>query len=106
MGGSGGTGGGLLVDTGAGDLGEGDGDSAGSMVGSGGSLVSRQCKGCHTGKSLRRQGAVQRGGPHRWGHSPIAGETLANGAIEEASSPWADTGLAQGARPLSQRSSL
>ena len=37
------------------------------------------------------------------GHSPIAGETQANGAIEEASSPWADTGLALGARPLSQR---
>ena len=37
------------------------------------------------------------------GHSPIAGETRAKGAIEEASSPWADTGLAQGARPLSQR---
>ena len=65
--------------------------------------MSRQCKGCRTGESLRRQGAAQRGGPHRWGHSPIAGDTLANGAIEEASSPWADTGLAQGARPLSQR---
>ena len=37
------------------------------------------------------------------GHSPITGETRANGAIEEASSPWADTGLAQGALPLSQR---
>ena len=37
------------------------------------------------------------------GHSPIAGETQDNGAIEKASSTWADTGLAQGARPLLQR---
>ena len=37
------------------------------------------------------------------GHSPIAGATQDIRAIEEASSPWADTGLAQGARPLSQR---
>ena len=65
--------------------------------------LSRQCKGCRTGESLRRQGAAQRGGLHSCGHSPIAGETLTNGAIEEASSPWADTGLAQGTRPLSQR---
>ena len=27
------------------------------------SNVSRQCKGCRTGESLRRQGAAQRGGP-------------------------------------------
>ena len=40
---------------------------------------------------------------HSCEHSPIAGETLTNGAIKEASSPWASTGLAQGARPLSQR---
>ena len=39
------------------------------------------------------------------GHSPIAGATQDIGAIEEASSPWADTGLAQGARPISQRTS-
>ena len=37
------------------------------------------------------------------GHSPIAGATQDIGATEEASSPWADTGLAQGARPPSQR---
>ena len=30
-------------------------------------------------------------------------ERLTNGAIKEASSPWTSTGLAQGARPLSQR---
>ena len=28
--------------------------------------MSRQCKGCRTGESLRRQGAAQRGGSHSW----------------------------------------
>ena len=28
--------------------------------------LSRQCKGCRTGESLRRQGAAQRGGSHSW----------------------------------------